>query len=87
MPRGKKLSSRTRKQISDLPKHSQKVYQKAHQRALQHYLVPKRGKEEARVSKKQESRRSRLQSCMGGSEREESEERARLEEGTASRKQ
>jgi hypothetical protein len=52
MPRGKKLSSRTRKQISDLPKHSQKVYQKVHQRALQHYLVPKRGKEEARVSKK-----------------------------------
>jgi hypothetical protein len=52
MPRGKKLSSRTRKQISDLPKHSQKVYQKVHQRALQHYLVPKRGKEEARVPKK-----------------------------------
>jgi hypothetical protein len=52
MPRGKKLSSWTRKQISDLPKHSQKVYQKVHQRALQHYLVPKRGKEEARVPKK-----------------------------------
>ncbi len=81
MPRGKKLSSRTRKQISDLPKHSQKVYQKVHQRALQHYLVPKRGKEEARVPKKP------LTKLHGRLQKEESEEGATLEEGTAIKKQ
>jgi cation transport regulator ChaB len=44
MPRGMKLSARTKKQISHLPKHSQRVYQKTHERALKHYRSPERRK-------------------------------------------
>ena len=44
MLRGKKLSGRTKKQISHLPKHAQQVYQKTHERALKHYRSPEKRK-------------------------------------------
>lgn len=44
MPREKKVSRRTKKQISYLPKHSQRVYQKTHERALKHYRSPEKRK-------------------------------------------
>jgi cation transport regulator ChaB len=44
MPRGKKLSGRTKKQIIPLPKHAQGVYQKTHERALKHYHSPEKRK-------------------------------------------
>ncbi|MDQ3969055.1 MAG: ChaB family protein [Thermoproteota archaeon] len=44
MPRGKKLSGRTKKQISHLPKHAQRVYEKTHERTLEHYRSPEKRK-------------------------------------------
>ena len=44
MPRGRKLSGRTKKQISHLPKHAQRVYEKTHERTLEHYRSPKKRK-------------------------------------------
>jgi cation transport regulator ChaB len=44
MPRGKKLSGRTKNQISYLPRHTQGVYQKTHKRVLEHYRGPEKRK-------------------------------------------
>jgi cation transport regulator ChaB len=52
MPREKKVSRRTKKQISYLPKHSQRVYQKTHERALKHYRSPEKRKGRSKSAEK-----------------------------------
>jgi cation transport regulator ChaB len=58
MPREKKLSGRTKKQISHLPKHAKRVYQKTHERALKHYRSPEK-REGRRKKEPKEKRKER----------------------------
>jgi hypothetical protein len=81
MPRGRKLSTRTRKQISHLPKHAQRVYEKTHERALQHYRSLKKEKDEAKALKKQRI------GLLGPPQREGHEEKEKSEEGKRASKE